>query len=158
MPASRSSDVYRYPWSGAVSQAINPWSWLNDSMGQFGFINVNQTVSSNRGMEREIVEKAAGYGRQLGRISEVLELLVQRLPADEQECKPVREFRDMMNAIAAVKAGHAAPGEESVDRLIAGIRHLRDHDAEAYRDIVEKIRRELPADGMPPMLTQGNKR
>ena len=63
MSANPPIDITKLPFSGDVTQAINPWSWMNNSLGQFGYININQTVSSNRGLEGEIVRRAAGYGR-----------------------------------------------------------------------------------------------
>jgi hypothetical protein len=142
----------KLPLSGDVTQAINPWSWMNNSMGQFGFININQTVSANRPLEREITSRVAGYGRQLGRISDVLEVLLARLPAaalDRHEKRAVGDFLDMAHAIAAVKAGYGAPTEENIDRLIAGVRFLKDKDPEAYRSIVERLRRGLPSETPP---------
>jgi hypothetical protein len=92
-------DTVKLPWSGDVTQAINPWSWMNNSLGQFGYININQTVSSNR---------------------------------------------EMADGIAAVKAGYAAPTEENIERLVAGIRALGDRDPATYRAVVEKLRKRLP--------------
>jgi len=158
MPASPIIDITKFPLSGDVTQAINPWSWMNNSLGQFGYININQTVSSNRGLEREIVERAAGYGKQLGRITDVLEVVARRLPADldKDEKKAVAEFLDMAHAVAAVKAGYAAPSQENIDRLIAGIRHLKGKDDAAYRAIVDKLRKELLPDAATARLTHSN--
>jgi hypothetical protein len=156
MPASPSIDVTKFPLSGDVTQAINPWSWMNNSLGQFGYININQTVSSNRSVEQEIVTRAAGYGKQLGRITDVLEVLVKRLPAtglEKDEKKAVADFLETANAIAAVKAGYAAPSQENVDRLIAGIRHLKGKDDDAYRAIVDKLRKELLSETATARLT-----
>jgi hypothetical protein len=147
-PVSSDSKATRLPLSGDVSQVINPWSWMNNSMGQFGYININQTVSSNRELEREIVTRVAGYGKQLGRITDVIDVLLSKLPRtglDAADRKAIEDYRDMTDGIAAVKAGYGAPTEESVDRLIAGVRFLRDRDPAAYRAIVEKLRKRLPA-------------
>ena len=146
MPNDTLPATVKLPWSGDVTQAINPWSWMNNSLGQFGYININQTVSSNREMEREIVTRVAGYGKQLGRITDVLDVLVRRLPErlDKDDQQAVEQFREMADGVAAVKAGYAAPTEENVERLIAGIRALGDRDPAAYRAVVEKLRKRLP--------------
>jgi len=149
MPNDTLPATVKLPWSGDVTQAINPWSWMNNSLGQFGYININQTVSSNREMEREIVTRVAGYGKQLGRITDVLDVLVRRLPErlDKDDQQAVEQFREMADGVAAVKAGYAAPTEENVERLIAGIRALGDRDPAAYRAVVEKLRKRLPMGG-----------
>ena len=136
----------KLPLSGDVSQVINPWSWFQNSMGQFGYININQTVSSNRSMEREIVEKVAGYGKQLGRVSEALAVLIAKMPLsklDEKEKKAFKDFQDMEHAIGVVKAGYGAPTRENIDHLIAGIRFLKEQDKDAYKEITDKLRKEL---------------
>ena len=140
------NDRPRLPLSGDVSQVINPWSWFQNSMGQYGYININQTVSSNRALEREIVEKVAGYGKQLGRITDALEVLIALAPenkVDAEGKKAFAEFLDIARAIEVLKAGHAAPTEENLDRLIAGIRYLEGRDPAAYAKIREKLRKEL---------------
>jgi hypothetical protein len=139
-------DAFKLPLSGDVTM---PWSWMRNSMGQFGYININQKVSSNPALERDIVEGVAGYGKQLGRIMDVIDILVTRLPAEvKKEHKPaLDDYREMARDIAVVKAGHLAPTQESLDRLIAGIRFLKEHDEAAYRTIVDKLRAELPGDG-----------
>jgi hypothetical protein len=147
MPNDTFPEALKLPWSGDVTQAINPWSWMNNSLGQFGYININQTVSSNREMERAIVSRVAGYGKQLGRITDVLEVLLRRLPAarlDKEDQRAIDQFREMADGVAAVKAGYAAPTEENIDRLVAGIRALGDRDPAAYRAVVEKLRKRLP--------------
>jgi hypothetical protein len=160
MPATPRTS-YNSPLSGDVTQAFNPMSWLNHSMGQFGFINITQAASSNRGMEAEIVQKAASYGRQLGRMTEVLEVLIEHLPKSERkpaEKKAIEEFNEMVAAIAAVKAGHSIATPENVDRLISGIRDLKTRDQKAYDEITGRLRRELLSSDSPKLLTNGIKR
>jgi aminoglycoside phosphotransferase (APT) family kinase protein len=66
----------RWPLSGDVSQWINPSWWMGSFGQQLGFININETSSADPGVERRIVEEVASYGRQLGWISEALEVVM----------------------------------------------------------------------------------
>jgi hypothetical protein len=145
MAASNGIDITKGPFSGDVSQSILPWTW----MGNFGYINVNQTVSSNRALEREITQRVAGYGRQIGRVSEALEVVLAQMPPgrlpDKQQ-RALDDFRDMMRGIAAVKAGYAAPTQENVDRFIAGLRFLRRSDEAAFQNVAKRLRTEVLED------------
>ncbi len=102
----------KFPLSGDVTQAINPWSWWLKSMGQFGFIYINQMESSDSELERTILENVAGYGKQLGRIVEALNVLVEYSDGTgltEEDRKVLKDFSDMAAEIAAVKGGYEAP-------------------------------------------------
>jgi len=143
MSAQNSLNSWLLPLSGNVSQ---PWSWWTDSMSQVGFINVNEVQSSDPRMEKEIVENVAGYGKQLGRITEALEVLCERVDTAklrETERRALREFSDMAAEIAAVKAGGSAATEANLDRLISGLHGLKQHDPEQYARVTQRLRSEL---------------
>src|SRR5215510_7472950 len=123
------------PLSGDVMQAINPWSWWTNAMGQFGLVNITNTASSDPQLEREIVGKVAGYGRQLGRISEALYALLAHVDEGKltvAERRDVADFRRMADDIAAVKARYAAPTDAALDDLIHGITFLKERNADEY--------------------------
>jgi hypothetical protein len=151
MAASNGIDITKLPLSGDVTQSILPWTW----MGNFGYININQTVSSNRELERDITQRVAGYGKQLGRISEALEVVLAHMAnarLDEKERRALDDFRDMMRGIEAVKAGYAPPTQENVDRFIAGLRWLRTNDGNAWTQVTQRLREEVLDDARPKSL------
>jgi hypothetical protein len=136
------------PLSGDVMQAINPWSWWTNAMGQFGLVNISAAASANPRLEREITGTVASYGRQLGRISEALYAVLAH--ADQSawsaaERREVADFRRMADEIAAVKERHAAPTDHALDELIDGIRFLKERNAAEYERVVGKLRRALLA-------------
>jgi hypothetical protein len=140
------TDTWLLPLSGDVMQAINPWSWWTNAMGQFGLINISSGASANPRLEREIVGKVASYGRQLGRINDALyALLAHQDPGELSavERHAVDEFRRMADAINAVKEGHAAPTDAALDGLIEGIRFLRDRNPKEYARVVGRLRHAL---------------
>src|SRR5512137_1171467 len=106
MPKSTPAGPFQFPFSGDVTQAINPWTWWLRMMSQIGFININLTESSDPGMERQIVENVAGYGKQLGRVVEVLSALFAHTATAEWsdvQKKALGDFQKLANDIAAVK-------------------------------------------------------
>jgi hypothetical protein len=147
MPKNTPVNPFQFPFSGDLTQAINPWTlWLR-MMSQIGFININMTESSDPGMERQIVENVAGYGKQLGRIVEALDALVAHTETSEWSAgqkKALGDFLDLAKDIAAVKGDYIAPTAGNIDRLLDGIRRLRETDEKQYGEILERLRKELP--------------
>jgi hypothetical protein len=96
---------FRWPLSGGVMQAINPMSFMTS------LITINPGRTSNPDLEQRIVNEVASYGRQIGRMSDALEVLINRIedPApralsqDEKDAlycfrltlKEIRRFRDL---------------------------------------------------------------
>lgn len=80
MPDSISPRTVRLPLSGNVTQAINPWKWVFDWAGSnFSLINVNLGRSSDPDLEQEILTEVGSYGRQLGRMGEAMQVLIDKL-------------------------------------------------------------------------------
>lgn len=146
MPKSTPASPFQFPFSGDVTQAINPWSWWLRLMSQIGFININLTESSDPEMERRITENVAGYGKQLGRVIEVLDALLLNTatagwPVNQK--KALTDFFEMAREIDAVKSDYIAPTSANVDRFLDGIRLLKKKDKKEYGEIIERLKREL---------------
>jgi hypothetical protein len=62
-------------------QAINPWSFYNQG-AQLGLVNINLGQTPHPEIEQKVLDEVGSYGRQLGRIGDALEVLVDRLPKD----------------------------------------------------------------------------
>ena len=146
MANNTSASSFQFPFSGDVTQAINPWTWWLRLMSQVGFININLTKSSDPEMERRITENVAGYGKQLGRVIEVLDALLVNSAttgwsADQK--KTLLDFFEMAKEIAAVKGDYIAPTKVNVERFLEGIRQLKETDEKEYGEVVERLRKEL---------------
>jgi hypothetical protein len=147
MPNNSPARLFQFPFSGDVTQAINPWSWWLRMMSQIGFININMTESSDPAMEQQIVENVAGYGKQLGRVVEVLDALLAHTATIEwsaDQRKALGDFLDLAKDIAAVKGDYIAPTTANIDRFLDGIRHLKETDEKQYGEVLERLRKELP--------------
>jgi hypothetical protein len=94
-------------FSGGVAQNILPWNWFNNFTGnRFSWFTVNLGRSSAPEVEADILEEVGSYGRQLGRIGEVLEVLVARLPREgltKDELAAVEDFNSQMREIKRIK-------------------------------------------------------
>lgn len=143
MPNRTPASLFPFPFSGDVTQAINPWTWWLRMMSQIGFININLTESSDPGMERQIVESVAGYGKQLGRIMEALDALFAHTDTSGWSAiqkKALGDFLDLAKDIAAVKGDYIAPTQANVDRFLDGIRHLRETDETQYGEVLGRLK------------------
>ena len=78
---------------------------MGEAVGQVGLLNVNYAGSSDPQAERRISGRYS-YGRQMGRMMEVMGPLVKRHEAQfrsEVGDKAVREFLEMVDDIATLK-------------------------------------------------------
>lgn len=103
---------FNMPLSGNVTQSILPWNWTFDPQNsQFSLFNVYLGQSSNPAVEREALD-IASYGKQLGRIEDVLMVLVQHAFPDGPPKGPAKDaiddLKSMLHEIGNVKKRHAA--------------------------------------------------
>jgi hypothetical protein len=61
-------------------QAINPWSFYNQG-AQLGFVNINLGQTAHPEIEQKVLDEVGSYGRQLGRIGDALEVLIDHFDA-----------------------------------------------------------------------------
>ena len=104
---------FRLPLSGDVNQAINPWQWFIRSVGgQFGLVNINLGRSSDPELEAQILEEVGSYGRQLGRVGDVLAILLKNAKAadySEEEWQAISAFRQQLAEIRNLKSRRQQP-------------------------------------------------
>ncbi|XHO06622.1 hypothetical protein ACEQUB_03546 [Ralstonia syzygii] len=95
------------PLSGAVNQTINPWLTFLPLLGsQVGSYTVNVGNSSDPEIEQAVLD-VASYGKQLGRISDVLIVLLEHFqpkqPLSQQDQDAIDALKRMLARIAKVK-------------------------------------------------------
>lgn len=90
-------------------QSINPWRFFEKS--QFSFFTLNFGNSGNPEAEEAILDDVGSYGRQLGRIGDALEVVVNHLkiknPTDE-ELDALEALRIQLAEIRKVKAKYGS--------------------------------------------------
>jgi len=113
MPAPGKGTTVQMPWSGAVNQSILPWRWAFDWIGnQFSVFTINLGRSSAPEVETEILNDVGSYGRQLGRLSEAVEVLVRRLPPRRTDRRGNRRDRSVLGADARDRQDQGAGGTQ----------------------------------------------
>lgn len=91
---------FRLPLCGDVIQAVNPWNWIfRPRMSQFGLINISLGNSRNPEIEQEILNEVGTYGRQLGRIGDVLRILIKNVDRNELSSKENREIDELIHQL-----------------------------------------------------------
>jgi hypothetical protein len=147
-----------------LAQMIDPLFWFPSGTGQIGLINISGEASAKPEVERDIIENVATYGRQLGRMTDVLNAILADLHAKNwtgDAKKAVDAFADMNANIAAVKAQYMAPTQENVDKLIDGINSLKETRPQEYERLKDEIKKKLldaPAAGQAGRRYRGRKR
>jgi hypothetical protein len=93
-----------------LMQAINPWTFDNQG-AQIGLFNINFGQTAAPQTELAVLEEVGSYGKQLGRIGDVLELLIARVPRDglsDVELETIKIFEGQLAEIRKVKRREAA--------------------------------------------------
>ena len=114
---ARSLEV-RQPLSGDVTQWIRAWG---EAVGQVGLFNLNIAGSKDPQAERRIGSQYS-YGRQLGRMTEVLAPFITKHEKEFREAagdKPVGDFLKMAADIQQLK-------QASVEDIVGKVRQWRD--------------------------------
>ena len=80
-------------------QAINPWSFYQQG-AQFGLVNIELGQTPRPDIEQAILKKVGSYGRQLGRIGDALEVLLDHVK--------LKDLTDRERDVLAVLRGQLA--------------------------------------------------
>lgn len=94
-------------------QAINPWTFMNQG-AQFGLVNVNLGQTPRPDIEQKVLDEVGSYGRQLGRIGDALEVLIDRVKLDglsREEADALAILKGQLAEVRKVKQRERAAGD-----------------------------------------------
>jgi hypothetical protein len=106
--------TFKMPLSGDVVQSINPFTAFFSPIGsQLGVVNINLGQSSDPDVEQEVLSDVGTYGKQIGRISDALIVLLAHFhpnaPLTHEETAAIDALKEMLDKVADVKQKHARP-------------------------------------------------
>jgi hypothetical protein len=119
-------------WRGAPNSLVQPilpgWTF-----------NINSNNSTAPQTEVDVVAKHS-YGRQIGRMSDALELLIQERLGKTPEDKRFSDFLTMKHEIDNVKQDAAAT---RIERIIKDLAQLKSQNEEQYVRLRDALREAL---------------
>jgi hypothetical protein len=120
----------------ALSQPILPgWLFANS-------ISVTEENSSSPQTERDIVAWYS-YGRQLGRVIDVLGELIERWPGGAPDDPAVRRFAGLRDEIEKIKT-------QGIVRAVSELADMKQRNPDEYARLAPKLREILEADPDQP--------
>jgi hypothetical protein len=138
-----------------LTQTINPMSWW---IGQLGFININETSSGDPAIEQQITQEVAGYGRQLGWISEALETVLRHTDSKKwpkADQAKLDQFKRLVAQVDAVKQGNSAETQGAqIDRLVAAVEDLKRSDRAVFDTVAIRLRNVIGEGDATPAPTK----
>ncbi len=147
--------TFQFPFQEAFEHfLINPQTnWERFFNPQF-FISYN---APDVAVENRVLSQVGSYGKQLGRIINVLDVLVARVPADgltPRERRVIDEFQDLSRRVKTAIEEYRGRREEGItfsdiDHLIDGLHSLARSDPAAHRALADRLRRAIAADEAP---------
>lgn len=115
------------------------------------FINPQFNVTFNQGdaaIENHVLARAGSYGKQLGRVQEVLDVLLERLPppplsaTEQRSINKYRQTRD--EVVAAVNEAKSDDGSGTstadLERWLDALAELRDADPAQFQRYADRLR------------------
>ncbi|WP_439597920.1 hypothetical protein [Falsiroseomonas sp.] len=86
-------------------QAINPWSFYQQG-AQFGLVNIQLGRTPSPELEQRILEEVGSYGRQIGRLGDALEVLLNHLKLEgltQAEADALAKLRGQLAEVRSIK-------------------------------------------------------
>lgn len=137
---------FQLPFGDAFERfVINPvTNWSRFFNPQF-FITYN---AADVEVENHVLGQVGSYGKQIGRMQDVLEVLVARIPKEEltpQERRVLDDFQDVVRRVRAAVAEYrpqrdAGITTDDVDRLAEQLMSLERTNPEAHRRLLDRLR------------------
>ena len=90
-------------------QAINPWTFYQQG-AQFGLINIDLGQTSRPDIEQAILDEVGSYGRQLGRIGDVLEILLAHVDLGQLNPREKDAIAVLQGQLAEIRQVKQRPG------------------------------------------------
>jgi hypothetical protein len=100
-------------------------------------INVTEENSSSPGTEREILAKNS-YGRQLGRIIDVLSDLIEKWPGGAPDDVSVQRFAELRDDIEGIKANR-------IVKAISDLAEMKQRNPDEYERLAPRLEEILKA-------------
>lgn len=131
---SRSAEASSRGASGSFVQPILP-GWV------FGNVyNVTTQNSSDPQAEADIVA-VHGYGRQIGRIMDALELVItELLPQERHAADPIKKFEELRRQVDHIKRGAVAKWS---DNVASRLDDLKTSDPQEYARVAARLEKAL---------------
>jgi hypothetical protein len=151
IPEGAPMSLLPWPWSVWAALASRTPDLAPDRLQQpilpgWFSVNVSSANSRDPATERAIVDRHS-YGRQLGRMMDVLDVLVAQLPEAQRKQRSVQRFDEMRQEIDAIK-------RKAFERRLASMRDdllsLREHDEERFRQLAAELRKVLDGAAATP--------
>jgi len=99
--------------------------------------------STNKELERDIIENVASYGMQLGQIIDALSVVIEKLDLNVEAYPALRKFNAMAEEIEGVKRNYFESTKENIDRFIDTIMSLKESDPATYKEVLDRLRKDF---------------
>jgi hypothetical protein len=136
-----------WPWPG-----INPAAWMRNWWTAFGLapqnltqpilpgwtITINGINSSAPQTEVDVVQRHS-YGRQLGRMADALQALLEERGEDASDDERFREFLEIKREIDQIKLDAAATRIDRLESDLAALKAARPTEYRRLRDALQRV-------------------
>lgn len=116
---------YNFPLSGNVQQHIDP-DWF--------FSTIDAEVGDGE-IEKEVFQKIASYGKQIGLLTEALLSMSAKLEMNEQDIPALKELTELQEKIEVIKTAKKQRVRKNAEKIMD---KLQSCDPEGFRSLLDK--------------------
>lgn len=116
---------YNFPLSGNVQQHIDP-DWF--------FSTIDAEVGDGE-IEKEVFQKIASYGKQIGLLTEALLSMSAKLEMNEQDILALKELTELQEKIEVIKTAKKQRVRKNAEKIMD---KLQSCDPEGFRSLLDK--------------------
>jgi hypothetical protein len=130
-----------FPWNWWSTLLAAPTNFVQPILPNWTIgpvLTINNDNSTAPQTESEVVQRHS-YGRQLGRMSDVLEALITERGSETEKREPFTSFLEMKHEIDKVKLDAAVSRVEQLRRDLASLRAERSPEYERLREAVRRV-------------------
>jgi len=127
--------LFNFPGAGGNWQEI---------MTRFWSPNISLNFAGDAGVEREVNEDVASYGKQIGWLNDVVLALGAnvKLASCSEAADALAKMKKAQERIEKIKERRK---ESTLERARDALKTLHDEDPSAYRDLLRSSARDLPS-------------
>ncbi|EGF92330.1 hypothetical protein ABI_07660 [Asticcacaulis biprosthecium C19] len=126
-----------FPWLDWPSTAV-PSSLNQPILPGWSFLTVNEANSSAPDTEKRIVAQDS-YGRQIGRLMDVVDLLVREAEKTHPDLSGVKCVQDLAELKARIDEAKAEAQKNRQDRLIEDLLALKRQDGGKFAAVIKAV-------------------
>lgn len=111
---------------------------LSSNFASLGLINIYERAA-DPALERKILSTGASYGKQIGVLSDVIDLLVKNSTVIDPKAAAVRNFNSLQMEIQGIKSEYRMMNKKREDDIVYELQQVAEQDSDQFSRIMNRL-------------------